>query len=66
MLVRLLVADPTTNRGSRRVESHVVTVPAGTRAGDSVSLTASWGGSFAAVVPPGLQPGDMFEAEVEA
>ena len=65
MLLRLLIANGAVGDSGRRVESHVLAVPHGTRAGGSIKLISSRGGSYSAVVPPGLQPGDLFEVEVE-
>jgi hypothetical protein len=45
-------------------ESHLLQVPMHVRAGDRLSVKASWGQLFMVEVPAGLKEGDTFEAEL--
>ena len=52
------------SEGATRAESHVVRVPDGARAGDPLSVLASWGDKFMLNVPSGVKPNDLFVVEL--
>jgi len=63
MMLRVVLPD-TSSKPAGTAETHLLRVPEFARAGDRVSVKASWGTLYMLEIPPGHAQGDTFAAEL--
>ena len=62
-MLRVVLPD-TSSEPVGTAETHLLKVPESARAGDRVSVKASWGALYMLEIPPGHTQGDTFAAEL--